>query len=49
MAIMAVTMYERWTSARKVLYPVVGGAIVDGFYFLFDILFKVPLPAARWF
>lgn len=49
MAIMAVAMYERWTALRKVLYPVVGVAIVYGFYFLFDTLFKVPLPDARWF
>lgn len=49
MAIMAVAMYERWTALRKVLYPVVGVAIVYGFYFLFDTLFNVPLPDARWF
>jgi putative tricarboxylic transport membrane protein len=49
MAIMAVAMYEPWTNMRKVLYPIIGLAIVYGFYFLFDILFKVPLPAARWF
>jgi putative tricarboxylic transport membrane protein len=49
MAIMMVAMYERWTTARKLLYPVVGVAVVYGFYFLFGTLFKVPLPVARWF
>ncbi len=48
MAIMAVAMYERWTNLRKVLYPIIGVAIVYGFYFLFDVLFKVPLPSGRW-
>ncbi len=49
LAIMMVAMYERWTRLRKGLYPLVGVVIVYAFYFLFDVLFKVPLPQARWF
>lgn len=47
--IMAVAMYEHWTKARLMLYPVVGVVTVFAFHFLFDTIFLVPLPDGRIF
>jgi putative tricarboxylic transport membrane protein len=47
--IMAVAMYERWTPLRLAVYPLSGLAVVLLFYYLFDIVFKVPLPAGSLF
>jgi hypothetical protein len=49
LAIMAVAMYERWSRARRLLYPLSGVVVVFGFYFIFQNVFQVPLPAPRWF
>ena len=47
--IMAVAMYERWTPLRLALYPLSGVAVVLLFYYLFDIVFQVPLPVGMLF
>ncbi len=49
MAIMLLAMYDPWTRARVFVYPLVGTAIVLGFYFLFNKVLLVPLPAGRLF
>ena len=48
-ALLVVAMHDPWTPARIVVYPLVGLAIVIGFYFLFAKLLMVPLPTGRWF
>jgi hypothetical protein len=48
-AIMLFAMYERWTLARKLVYPLVGVLTVFAFHFLFDTVFLVPLPDGRLF
>jgi putative tricarboxylic transport membrane protein len=48
-AIMAVAMYERWTPARRLLYPLSGVVVVLGFYYIFLHMFQVPLPEPAWF
>lgn len=48
-AIMAVAMYERWTPLRLVVYPLSGVGVVLFFYYLFDIVFQVPLPTGSVF
>jgi putative tricarboxylic transport membrane protein len=42
-------MYERWTPARMIVYPLVGIAIVVGFYVLFGQFLRVPLPVGQIF
>lgn len=49
MIIMAVAVYDPWTRFRLIVYPVVGGAIVVGFYVLFKELLLVPLPTGSLF
>jgi len=44
-----VSMYERWTPFRLLVYPLAGVAIVAGFYVLFAELLLVPLPAGSFF
>lgn len=41
-----ISMYDPWTRFRKIVYPLVGVAIVLGFFFLFKSVFMVPLPEA---
>jgi hypothetical protein len=48
-ALLLVAMYDRWTPFRIVVYPLVGAAIVLGFYYIFQELLLVPLPAATLF
>jgi hypothetical protein len=48
-ALTALAMYERWTPFRLIVYPLVGIAIVIGFYMLFGQLLRVPLPAGQLF
>ncbi len=47
--LLVIAMHDPWTPGRIVVYPIVGLAIVVGFYFLFAKLLMVPLPAGRWF
>ena len=46
LAIMVTAMYERWTRARLVVYPVICVIVVGGFYLLFAKALLVPLPEA---
>lgn len=48
-AITAVAMYDPWTRGRLLLYPLVGTAIVFGFYVLFTRVLLVPLPVGKFF
>lgn len=48
-ALTLVAMYDPWTKARAVVYPLVGIAIVLGFYVLFKEVLLVPLPTASLF
>jgi putative tricarboxylic transport membrane protein len=48
-AITMVAMYDRWTQRRVLVYPLVGLAIVVGFYALFARLLLVPLPLGTLF
>lgn len=47
-AIMLMAMYERWTLKRKVVYPLAGIVVVYAFYYLFAVLFNIPLPEVGW-
>lgn len=48
-ALLLAAMYDKWTPFRIVVYPVVGVAIVLGFYYVFQELLQVPLPTATLF
>jgi hypothetical protein len=48
-SIMALAMYDRWTPFRRLVFPLVGIAIVLGFYFMFAQLLLVPLPVGTLF
>lgn len=45
----ALAMYEPWTAWRAAAYPLIGLAIVIGFYVLFGEFLRVPLPEGRLF
>lgn len=49
MIIMVLAMYDPWTRFRLIVYPVVGLAIVIGFYVLFKEVLYVPLPTGILF
>lgn len=42
--LMMVAMFEEWTTARKIVYPLVGFCIAYGMYALFRFVLLVPLP-----
>ncbi len=48
-ALMFIAMYDRWTTKKMVLYPIIAVAIVVGFYTLFGNLLQVPLPVGSFF
>ena len=48
-ALLLGAMYDRWTPFRIVVYPLIGVAIVLGFYYVFHELLLVPLPATTLF
>lgn len=48
-AIVWLAMYDPWTRGRLIVYPLVGTAIVVGFYFMFTKVLLVPLPDGRLF
>lgn len=48
-ALLLIAMYDRWTPFRIVVYPLVGAAVVLGFYYLFSKVLLVPLPTASLF
>jgi len=49
MAIMMPAMYDKWTTKLMVIFPLVGVAIVGGFYLVFAELLLVPLPVGTIF
>lgn len=48
-ALLLIAMHDPWTPSRIVVYPLVGLAIVIGFYVLFAKLLMVPLPSGSLF
>ena len=44
-----IAMYEPWTKMRLLVFPLVGIGVIIGFYFLFGVLLRVPLPAGVLF
>lgn len=48
-AITLFAMYDPWTRFRTIVYPLVGVAIVIGFYTIFAKVLLVPLPAGPLF
>ena len=49
LAILALAMYDPWTPYRRLVFPLVGLAIVVGFYVLFSEVLRVPLPVGSLF
>lgn len=49
LSLMGIAMYDRWTTKRMILYPIIAVAIVVGFYTLFGNLLQVPLPIGSLF
>ncbi len=47
--LMVVSMYDEWTTKRKLLYPLIAVSVVAGFYTLFSKLLLVPLPVGLLF
>jgi putative tricarboxylic transport membrane protein len=47
--LMLVAMYDAWTPAKKIIYPLIAVAVVLGFYGLFANLLQVPLPVGTFF
>lgn len=48
-SIMLLAMYDEWTLSRRLLFPLIGIAIVIGFYLIFAELLLVPLPVGTLF
>lgn len=48
-SIMLLAMYDAWTPQRTIIYPLVGIAVVLGFYMIFAKLLLVPLPLGTLF
>jgi putative tricarboxylic transport membrane protein len=46
-ALLLVAMHDQWTPFRMIVYPLVGLAIVFGFFYIFQELLQVQLPTAR--
>ena len=49
LALLGLAMYDPWTPYRRVVFPLVGLAIVAGFYVLFSEALLVPLPTGSLF
>jgi hypothetical protein len=47
--LLLVAMYDPWTPYRAIVYPLIGLALVFGFYFVFQELLLVPLPTGKLF
>lgn len=47
--LMLVAMYDKWTSKKVIIYPLIAAAVVAGFYTLFSKLLLVPLPVGLLF
>lgn len=48
-ALLLIAMYDPWTRYRTIVYPLIGLAVVFGFYYVFQELLMVPLPEGRLF
>ncbi|PIW30870.1 MAG: hypothetical protein COW30_01235 [Rhodospirillales bacterium CG15_BIG_FIL_POST_REV_8_21_14_020_66_15] len=48
-ALTLVAMYDPWTRFRVLVYPLIGIAIVLGFFYLFREVLQVPLPTGDLF
>lgn len=48
-ALLLIAMYDRWTPYRTIVYPLIGLALVFGFFFVFQELLMVPLPTGKLF
>tara|TARA_Y100000813_G_scaffold193219_1_gene172222 strand:- start:250 stop:732 length:483 start_codon:yes stop_codon:yes gene_type:complete len=48
-ALTLVAMYDPWTRFRAIVYPLVGIAVVLGFFYLFREVLQVPLPVGSLF
>ena len=46
-AVLLIAMHDPWTPQRALVYPLVGVAVVVGFYSLFAYGLHVPLPQGR--
>lgn len=49
LAIMVLAMYDPWSASRRLVFPLVGLAVVVGFFILFSELLRVPLPLGSLF
>src|SRR3546814_925697 len=49
LASLALAQYDPWTTHRRIVFPLVGVAIVVGFYVLFSEALLVPLPVGSLF
>lgn len=49
LALLAIAMFDSWTRYRLIVFPLVGLAIVAGFYVLFSEALLVPLPTGSLF
>lgn len=49
LALLGLAMYDPWTPYRRIVFPLVGLAIVVGFYVLFSEMLRVPLPVGSLF
>jgi putative tricarboxylic transport membrane protein len=49
LAIMMLAMYDPWQGARRLVFPLVGIAIVVAFFILFAEVLRVPLPVGSLF
>jgi len=49
LAIMLLAMYDPWQGARRLVFPLVGIAIVVAFFILFAEVLRVPLPVGSLF
>lgn len=47
--LLLIAMYDRWTPYRAIVYPLIGLALVFGFFFVFQELLLVPLPTGKLF
>lgn len=48
-ALTLIAMYDPWTRFRVLVYPLIGTAIVLGFFYLFREVLLVPLPVGSLF
>ncbi len=49
LAIMLLAMYDPWQGARRLIFPLVGIAVVVAFFVLFAEVLRVPLPVGSLF